>query len=72
MDDEKLLDAMAECEQRTAEVKLKDNSIIKGFVDVFEDRCDNEDGKASICLMTEKGGAIIDESQIESIRAIDN
>ena len=67
MNDE-IMEQMGDCEQRDVEIVLKNGNKIKGFVDVYESRYDN-DGEASICFAGDNGEMlIIEEGEIESIR----
>lgn len=65
---DKILEAMEDCEQQNVVVKLTSGEEIRGFVDVFESRYDN-DGEASICFAGEDGQMLIlEESDIAEIR----
>lgn len=67
MNDE-ILEAMEDCEQQNVVVKLTSGEELKGYVDVFESRYDN-DGEASICFAGEDGQMLIlEESDIAEIR----
>ena len=67
MNDE-LMMAMWKCNQKRAVVTFKSGMELKGFVDTFESRDDN-DGEASICFEGNNGAMlIIDESDLDAIR----
>ncbi len=64
-----IMKKMADCDQCDAEVTFNDGRRLKGFVDVFESRYDN-DGDASICFAGDNGEMlIIEESDIKDIIA---
>lgn len=55
-----ILEKMQDAEQCNATIVYKDGSRLKGYVDVYESRYDN-DGEASICFAGENGEMLIVE-----------
>lgn len=62
-----IIDKMADAQQCDAILVYKDGHKLKGFVDVYESRYDN-DGDASICFEGEHGERlIVEEHELDDV-----
>lgn len=66
MNDE-IMEKMGDYEQEYVELVYRDGKRLKGYIDVYSSRYDN-DGEASICFSGENGEMlIVEESELRDI-----
>ena len=64
---DEVMEKMGDAEGHSVTLVYRDGSRLKGIVDVYESRYDN-DGEASICFSAEDGrGLIVDEHELSDV-----